>query len=346
MKIARNLLLLGLFVVSTVTTVISCKGDDDDDDLIGNWIELDEMGGNARSEAVAFSIGNVGYVGTGYNGEDHLKDFWSFNTETNRWEEIASLPENASPRISAVAFSAAGKGYVGTGWNGDNRLADFWVYNPGTNTWDTLNAVQANPGDAPSARYGAVAFSINDIGYVGTGYDGNTLLDFYAYNPANNTWSTIANHPTKVREAAAFVLNNKGYVVTGEKNGEFINDFNRYDPESNSWTYMRKVSNFSNESYDDAYTIVRKKAVAFVVGSKAYVTSGEKTGSLQSDTWEYDASTDLWTARTSFERAARKDAVAFSTANGRGFVCTGGSSTAYFDDLYEFRPADDYNDED
>ncbi|MBN2813311.1 MAG: galactose oxidase [Bacteroidales bacterium] len=343
MKIARNLLLLGLFVISTVTTVISCKGGDDDDDLIGNWIELDDLGGDARSEAVAFSIGNVGYVGTGYNGEDHLKDFWSFNTETNKWIEVASLPENASPRISAVAFSAAGKGYVGTGWNGDERLADFWVYNPESNTWDTLNA---SAGDAPSARYGAVAFSVNDIGYVGTGYDGSTLLDFYAYNPASNTWSPVANYPTKVREAVAFVLNNKGYVVTGEKNGEHINDFNMYDPETNAWTYMRKVSPVSDEDYDDSYTIIRKKAVAFVVGSKAYVTAGDLNSSNKTDTWEYDASTDEWTARTNFEGTARNNAVAFSTANGRGFVCTGQSSTSYFDDLWEFRPADEYDDED
>lgn len=344
MKIARNLLLLGLFVVSTVTTVISCKGGDDDDDLIGNWVELDDLGGDARSEAVAFSIGNIGYIGTGYNGEDRLKDFWSYNTETSKWIEVASLPRTAAARTSAVAFSAAGKGYVGTGWNGDNRLADFWVYNPESNTWDTLNA---SAGVTPSARYGAVAFSINNIGYVGTGYDGSTLLDFYAYNPANNTWSTIANHPTKVREAVAFVLGNKGYVVTGEKNSEHINDFNMYDPDTDSWVSKRKVSNVSDESYDDAYSITRKKAVAFVVGSKAYVATGERTGTLLPDTWEYDSATDTWTALTGIEdNKTRKDAVAFSTANGRGFVCTGETSSSYYDDLWEFQPTVDYNDED
>ena len=76
-----------------------------------------------------------------------------------------------------LRFSAAGKGYVGTGYDGEQRINDFWQYDPGTNTW----AQKADFGG--SARYGAVAFSINDIGYVGTGYDGNYLKDFWAYDP-------------------------------------------------------------------------------------------------------------------------------------------------------------------
>lgn len=341
MKIIKNFLLLGLLTLSIVSAAISC-GDEKDEDLIGNWVERFDLGGDARSEAVAFSIGNIGYVGTGYNGEDRLSDFWSYDTETDEWTYMCDLPGGAAARTGAVAFSAAGKGFVGTGWDGNDKLGDFWAYDPELNKWDSVDAP-----DGPSARYAAVAFSIDDIGYVGTGYDGSTLLDFKAYNPASNTWSPIASYPSKVREAVAFVINGKGYVCTGEKNGEHINDFYMYDPAIDTWMVKRKISDVSDESYDDKYSILRKKAVALVIGGKAYVATGDRNSTLQNDTWEYDPGTDTWTERSNIEGSTRKDAVAFSTVNGRGFYSAGVSGgTAYFDDLREFKPTEVFDEED
>ena len=56
--------------------------------------------------------------------------------------------------------------------------------------------------------------------------------------------------------------------------------------------------------------IVRSNAVAFIIGDKAYLTTGEN-GSLLSTTWEYDFATDLWTSKQAFEGAARTGAVGF-----------------------------------
>ncbi|HLO58074.1 MAG TPA: kelch repeat-containing protein [Bacteroidales bacterium] len=337
MKIPKNVLLVMLLTLAVATTVISCKKDKTTD-LIGNWLEKPDYRGDARQEAVAFAIGEMGYVGTGYNGDDRLNNFYSYNVNADRWEIVAT-DSLMTPRTGAVAFTAGGKGYVGTGRDNTKELKDFWEYTPETNTWKRV-------ADCPIGRYSAVAFSINDIGYMGTGYNGSTLLDFYSYDPQTNTWKEIASYPTKVREAVAFVLGNKGYVVTGEKNGVNIDDFFMYDPGTDKWTAMRKVDDVSAESYDDDYTITRQKAVAFTIAGRAYVTTGEKGGTVK-DVWEYNPDTDLWVAKTSFEGVARSNAVAFTTASGRGFVATGynGSST-YFDDLYEFRPVDDFNADD
>ena len=86
--------------------------------------------------------------------------------------------------------------------------------------------------------------------------------------------------------------------------------------------------------------------MAFTIGGRAYVTTGERSGA-KNDVWEYDPATDLWIAKTNFEGSPRTNAVAFTTASGRGFVTTGtNGATAYFDDLYEFKPLDDYNEDD
>ena len=336
-------MLIALFTLAVVTSLISCKDKDDPVTLIGNWHELPDFGGDARYEAVAFTIGEIGYVGTGYNGDDRLNDFWAYDAGTNNWTAIAT-DTAFKPRTGAVAFSAAGKGYVGSGRDDRNELKDFWKYDPDLNKWTRV-------ADMPVERFGAVAFSINDIGYVGTGFNGSALLDFYAYNPGVNLWTAIANYPSKVRDAVAFVLDNKGYkgyVCTGQKNGVLINDFYMYDPETDQWEAKRKIDNVSSESYDDAYEnlIIRQNAVAFTIGGKAYVTTGDNNSVLKQDVWEYDPASDLWVTRSLFEGGQRNNAVAFSTASGRGFVTTGANGSATYDDLYEFKPLEDFNEDD
>jgi N-acetylneuraminic acid mutarotase len=148
-----------------------------------------------------------------------------------------------------------------------------------------------------------------------------------------------------VQDAVAFVLNNEGYICAGINNGVYSKDFYKYNPETDSWTALRKIGDVSDESYDDSYAIVRKKAVAFTIDGKAYVTTGD-VGSLKNDVWEYTPSTDLWTMRTNFEGTTRTDAVAFTTESGRGFLTTGQSSNLFFDDIWEFKPTEAYNEED
>jgi hypothetical protein len=66
----------------------------------------------------------------------------------------------------------------------------------------------------------------------------------------------------------------------------------------------------------------------------------------KNDVWEYTPSTDLWITRTSFEGTSRTDPVGFATENGRGFVVTGISSTLAFDDIWEFKPTQEFNEAD
>ena len=350
MKISKNYLLLGMLTLALVSVVISCKDDDDEETLVGNWLKKSDYEGAARSQAVAFSIGNFGYVGSGYNfdNDERLKDFWEYNPELDNWRQVASMDEgvnavgNATARSGAVAFAVNGKGYVGLGKDETKMLGDFWVYDPVSNTWDTLNTVN----QGPDARYGAVAFAINNIGYVGTGNNGSNLKDLWAYDPTNNLWTLKTSFQSKVSEAVAFVLNGKGYICTGYHN-EYNKDFYAYSPETNTWEAKRPTDNVSDESYDDDYTtMVRRKAVAFVIGSKAYVTTGDRsTTALKSDVWEYDPATDLWIEKSNYEGQSRNEAVAF-TIGDRAFVTTGLASTTDFDDMWEFKPNDEANEND
>jgi hypothetical protein len=83
---------------------------------------------------------------------------------------------------------------------------------------------------------------------------------------------------------------------------------------------------------------------------KAYIVLGQN-GSLLNATWEYDFASDLWTAKTPYERSARQGAVSWSFLNlmsdngdlGRAFCGTGKSASLSLDDYDEWFPADTYN---
>jgi N-acetylneuraminic acid mutarotase len=297
-----------------------------------------DFAGVSRTEGVAFTIGDVAYIGTGFDGTNRLTDFWKYNVGNNSWTQVASLPGGYG-RTSAVAFGTSTKGYVATGLaaDGSTKPGDTWEYDPGANTWTRKADFAGTP------RYDAVAFSINDKGYIATGYDGNFTKDFWMYDPATDAWTAKQGFQGYNRKhAVSFVYQGKGYVCTGVDNTIYPNDFWVYDPAADSWTSKRAIANVSSDTYDDGYTnIVRANAVAFVMNDKAYLATGE-AGSLYKTVWEYDFATDLWTPKTDFEGGTRTGAVAFSVKN-RGFVLTGNVSSQEYSDIWEFHPTEAYN---
>jgi N-acetylneuraminic acid mutarotase len=331
MKTKQTLLLLSIISLG----ILSCSKSSTSTSLTGNWVSKSDFDGVARSEAVSFVINDTPYIGTGYDGSNRLKDIWEYDAVKNFWVQKADLP--GTPRSSAIAFTVSGKGYVGTGFDGVNKLKDMWQYDPVANSWAQKNDF------AGSARYDAVGFGILDKGYISTGFDGNYLKDFWQYDPNDDTWTLQPGFGGSKRMAAvAFVYQNKAYICTGTDNGTAVNDLWVYDPSTAAWTEKRQITNISTDTYDDAYTdIVRSNAVAFIIGDKAYITTGEN-GSLLGTTWEYDFVNDLWTSKQAFEGAARTGAVAFSLSSG-GFVVTRRSSTNPFDDLRQFFPDQTYN---
>ncbi len=331
-------LLGSIMVLSSAIISQGCDSSgDSDDELIGNWKRSSDFDGNARSEAVIFTIGDYVYLTTGTTDRDRFKDCWEFSLARQYWSQKADFRGVA--RNSAVGFAINGKGYVGTGYDGVSKLNDFWEYDPSTNNW-------TQKADFPgSGRYDAAGFSTGNKGYISCGFDGNYLKDLYQYDPAGNTWVQKASLGGSKRSAAmSFVINDEAYICSGNNNGTSLNDLWVYDAAADTWTEKRKISNVSDDDYDDNYTIQRSNGVAFVIGDYAFITSGENSSYI-STTWQYDPSSDLWIQKTAFEGSARIGAVAFTLSN-RGFLLTGRSGSLSFDNMYEFDPAAEQNDDD
>lgn len=333
-----------LLPLSVLLLIVSCtKSSDSSDEESGNWVKRSDFEGNARTEAVSFVIGDTAYIGTGFDGTNRYTDFWAYDPVKNFWVQRAQFGGKA--RNSAVGFTIGSKGYIATGYDGVNRLKDNWEYDPATNSW-TQKADFAG-----TARYDAVGFGINDKGYITTGFDGGYTKDFWEFVPTggiNNTgvWTQLISlGGTKRSGSVVWVYNNKAYIVGGLNNGASINEFWVYDPAAASWQELRKISNVSDDTYDDDYSdIIRYNAAGFVLNNKGYLTTGEN-GSYISKTWEYDFASDVWTRKTSYERAERSGALGF-TVKGRGFIACGRNNSYYFDNLDELLPDVTYNSND
>jgi N-acetylneuraminic acid mutarotase len=293
------------------------------DSAYGSWAQIAPFPGQARSNAVGFTIGNTGYLGSGLasDGVTPLADFYSYNPGANTWTEIDSISDADStyPRLDAVAFSFDTTAYVLTGTNDYYYFVDVWRYSPTTNTWIRQHAF---PG---SQRSGAVSFVHQGLGYIVTGYTpgskwaaGTSCYDFWVFTPMSDT-STI------------------------------------------SWRRLRDIYNTSPQTYDDGYTsIVRRNGASFMIlgqpdGDKAYISTGSYNGSDLTATWEYDFTTDLWTEKAPYKGAARIGAVGLTlvgnappitgTSTTRGFIATGlnqGASSG-LPDCEEFFPNLAYN---
>jgi N-acetylneuraminic acid mutarotase len=293
------------------------------DSAVGSWSQIAAFPGVARSNAVGFTIGNTGYLGSGLasDGITSLSDFYSYNPGSNTWAVIDSIHDDSTsyPRFDAVAFGFDTTAYVLTGTNQLYYFSDVWRYSPSTNTWIQQRAF---PG---SQRSGAVSFVYQGQGYIATGFTpgskwsiGNYCYDFWLFTPASDT-STV------------------------------------------SWHRLRDIYNTSPQTYDDGYAnIIRKNGASFMIlgqpdGDKGYITTGAYNGTDINYTWEYDFKTDLWLEKTPYEGTARTGAVGFTlvgsvpavdgASSTRGFIATGINQgyTAGFQDCQEFFPNQTYN---
>lgn len=328
-----------IILITAITLAPSCSDSVETDSTMGNWTKTTPYKGRPRSGAIVFTIGTKAFVGLGYDGDDYIADFYSIDINEGYWVSRQSFPGTLRER--AVAFSINGKGYVALGYNRDldeEELRDVWEYDPDLDTWTQLSDFEG------TARYNAVAFAIGNKAYVGTGYDGVSYnSDFWEYDPSTDSWTEIRSYPgEKIEEGLAFVIGGKGYVCTGRNNGLHNLDFWEYDPEAQTWTSRTPGD---EESYYDEFSeaVKRHDAVALVKDSKAYLVGGiASSGAIDGSVFEFDATTLSWDEKTTFEGSPRSLAAGF-VLNGRLFVGIGQNGTKRYDDIWEFKPDEEYD---
>lgn len=190
-----------------------------------------------------------------------------------------------------------------------------------------------------NGRAGAVSFVINDLAYVGTGFDGTIRYnDFWVYSPVDDSWTQVALMPgSKRNSAAAFAAGGKGYVATGYDGINKLQDTWEYNPSGNTWI---QKANLPDPANGVAGSGARYGAVGFGIGSKGYICSGY-TGSHTKDLWEFDPTGTLgtWTSKPSMNTSdKRRDAVAM-VYNNKAYIVSGTNNGTVVTEMAVFDPA-------
>jgi len=231
-------------------------------------------------DAVGFSIGTKGYIGTGLNiiKNSYTNEFWEWDQITNRWTQRADF---AGPvRQNAIGLSIGNKGYIGTGMKLEDgelipyvRYKDFWEWDQANNAWTQ----KADIGG--SERSGAVGFSIGNKGYIGAGFISplTYLMDFWEWDQATNTWKQEADYEGfGAYSAIGFSAGDKGYLGLrfGYADSEQgYNDFWEFDPSINVTTAINSIS-------DQSLIEVYPNPVNYKFTIKSSVLTGNSTLSI------------------------------------------------------------------
>lgn len=190
-------------------------------------------------------------------------------------------------RANASSFTIGNKLYVFGGYNGRTRFNDLWEVEipSGTRTFGTWKQLASL--DASSATV---------------------------------TNATTANYGRS--EGVGFSIGSVGYIGAGYDGSNYMKDFWKYDPATDSWT---QVADFAGSGRYGAY--------AFALKDKGYVGGGYD-GNYLNDFYQYDPTTDAWTVMPSAGRK-REYASAF-VINDVAYVVGGRNSTTYPIDFLSF----------
>jgi len=213
------------------------------DPVLNSWSQKADFP-DYRTNAVAFTLGDSGYVATGVS-PDASRELWAYDPSINSWSRKADLP--GPSRSDAVGFGIDGKGYVGTGVDSsDIFLDDFYEYDPVSNS----GSVKSPFGGG--MIFNASAFAVSHAGYVilADGF----LPQTWMYTPITDTWAQKAALPTTSRwDYACFEIGNFGYVCGGDT--LTVND--GYIPGVCCWKYIPDTLDAIDEiDYFKNFTVI------------------------------------------------------------------------------------------
>lgn len=180
-----------------------------------NWVQLPDFPGTARDDAASFSINGIIYVGTGMEvGWALTNDWYAFNTQTETWSTVASLPATTRQYCTTFVDHSEGKGYLFGGVDASGALNELWEYDPPTDQWTQRASLPAE------ARYACVGWdnsAFTPLCHIVTGMlaSGLPTNELWAYDTQTDSWSQRLSLPGLARHRATGAVGGGSYVFGG-----------------------------------------------------------------------------------------------------------------------------------
>jgi len=225
---------------------------------------------------------------------------------TSPWKKGAPFPY---PDEELYGVALNGKMYVIGGWDEGKAAGLNYEYDPATDKWTEKKGM---PRLAHHAALAAANGKIYVIGgfvppkdtQIPTGGAWEPIADTWEYDPAADSWKSLAPVPTKRGAAIAVEVAGKIYViggattVTGSKDPYFtffgpslvLTTNEVFDPATNKWESRRPMSVARNHAYAAAVN-----GKIYVIGGRtghAFILSATNTDVVE----EYSPVNDMWSA--------------------------------------------------
>jgi N-acetylneuraminic acid mutarotase len=225
---------------------------------------------------------------------------------TSPWKKAAPFPD---PDEELYGAAVNGKMYVIGGWDEGKAAGINYEYDPATDKWTQKKGMPR------SAHHAAIATANGKLYVMGgfvppkdtqipTGGAWEPIADVWEYDPAVDSWKSLAPLPTKRGAAVAVEVGGKIYVIGGattvanSKDPYFtffgpslvLTTNEVFDPATNKWENRRPMSVARNHAYAAAVN-----GKIYVIGGRtghAFILSATNTDVVE----EYNPVNDMWSA--------------------------------------------------
>jgi N-acetylneuraminic acid mutarotase len=224
--------------------------------------------------ALATATGKDGtvYAIGGYSGAD-LATTEAYDPVNNLWRGLAPMP---TAREGLAAARLGKQIYAVGGFHSFVPLGTLQVYNPTTNKWRTKAPMPTPRGDLMAvAGADGKLYAIGGWNARNSSNDAIPLSTVEAYDPATNTWATMAPMPTPRFQLAGAVLGVNIYAIGGES--ESTNDLANvevFDTTSNAWTALAPMPSTTDACNSGLHVTGRAALATAVKRGRIYAMGG------------------------------------------------------------------------
>jgi N-acetylneuraminic acid mutarotase len=254
---------------------------------------------------------------------------------TSPWKKAAPFPE---PDEELYGVAVKGKMYVIGGWADGKARGANYEYDPATDKWTQKKSM-------PRPAHHAALATANGKIYVMGGFvppEGTQIPlggawqpinDSWEYDPATDSWKSLAPLPGNRGSALAAEVGGKIYVIGGATTVEgskdpyftffgparILSTNDVYDPATNKWESRRQMAVPRNHAFGGAVN-----GKIYVIGGRtgqAFILSASNTDVVE----EYNPVADMWSVPKERMPTARSGGA--SGTDGRMIYVAGGEVT-------------------
>lgn len=230
----------------------------------------------AITHAASLTINGEAWLFGGYVGKDPgpaTKRVYIYNPNSNSWRRGPDMPFS---RGAAAAARLGDNVYVFGGRNLDRTydVAPTFAFNLKTNTWSTKANLPNPRNHLAAAEIGGKIYAIG--GQHREASKAVNQRSVHRYDPATNTWSSVASLPFAQSHnlASTFAYNGRIIVVGGETaHNVAAGRVLVYEPWRNTW---RDAGGLPE---------ARRAPQAGIINGKLYVAGGSIRGGQRGDLW-------------------------------------------------------------